>query len=74
MADLLGVALSALADVAADPDESGAARASAARTILDYLGVLGGEGSDTATRPVSEMTLAELDAEIGALSGGSVQR
>jgi hypothetical protein len=72
--DLLAVALGALAQICADPGESGAAKASAARTILDYLGVLGGAGADTDTRPVSEMSLAEIDAEIRALSGGSVQR
>ena len=62
------VAEAALLAVAGDPDAPAAARAQAARTLLELAGALGpGRVADTAARPVSEMTLAEIDAEISAL-------
>lgn len=65
--DIRGVATQALLAVAANLDAPAAARAQAARTLLELVGALGpGRVPDTAARPVSEMTLAEIDDEIRA--------
>ncbi len=64
------VALCALVRVASAPDAPAAAQAQAARSLLEVVGVLGPRAvSDTETKPVSEMTAAEIDAELRALGG-----
>jgi hypothetical protein len=56
----------ALLDVASDQTAPSAARAAAARTLLESLGDIGRlqELARAAERPLSELSLAELDAEI----------
>lgn len=64
------VALSALVRVASAANAPAAAQAQAARSLLEVCGVLGPRAvSDTETKPVSEMTAAEIDAELRALGG-----
>ena len=69
-AELQAVALSALKAVAEDTDAPAAAKAAAARTLLEYTGGIGRHAepppSVSRTKPLSEMSLAELDAAIAA--------
>ena len=61
------MALSALAEVAKDQQNQGASRASAARTLLEYMGKLGAGAKELKNgekQPISGMTLAEIDAEL----------
>jgi hypothetical protein len=64
-------ALGALQSVALDGDAPAAARAQAARTLLEFVGAIGRHAPEpaakTATKPAAEMSLAELDAAIAAL-------
>lgn len=71
MADPRTVAMDALLAVAGDAASPAAARAQAARTLLELVGAIGpGRVSPAASRPVSEMTLADIDAEIRRLEQG----
>lgn len=73
--DLRRVAVAALLAVASDATSPAAARAQAARTLLELDGALGpGRVPDTGKRPVSEMTLADIDAEISALEASSAAK
>lgn len=66
---LRSLAFAALATVAGDPTAPPAARASAARTLLEATGALRPSADPTvAAGSPSGMTLAELDAAIAALS------
>ena len=61
------MALSALAEVANDQQNQGSSRASAARTLLEYMGKLGAgsKGPETGEKqPISGMSLAEIDREL----------
>ena len=60
------IAIRCLATVAIDSLATAAARASAARTLLEYAGALGpGKAQKTAeNKPLSEMSLAEIDREL----------
>jgi hypothetical protein len=60
------VATNALLAVAADKGAPAAARAAAARTLLESLGDIGRlqEIARAAERPLNELSLAELDEEI----------
>lgn len=62
-------ALGALQAVATAADAPPAARAAAARTLLEFCGSIGrhAEPPVSTAKPASEMTLAELDAAIAAL-------
>lgn len=66
--DLRRVALVALREVAADKAAPSAARAAAARTILESLGDIGRlqELARATEKPLAEMSLAELDEAIAA--------
>lgn len=71
--ELQRVALGALAEVAQDANSPSAAKAAAARTLLEYCGAIGRHAPEPPTKaqakPLSEMTLAELDAAIAAHGG-----
>lgn len=60
------IATQALTDVAADANAPPAARAAAARTLLESIGDIGRlqEMARKAEKPLSELSVAELDAEI----------
>lgn len=64
-------ALAALQEVAGAADAPMAARAAAARTLLEYVGAIGRHAPEpparAAVKPASEMSLSELDAAIAAL-------
>lgn len=68
---LQACALSALQTVAGAADAPMAARAAAARTLLEYVGAIGRHAPEpparAAVKPASEMSLSELDAAIAAL-------
>ena len=63
------VAIKALVSVAEDPDAAPAARAAAARTLLETIGDLGRlqEVARRAEKPLTELSAAELDAELARL-------
>lgn len=69
--DLKSIAIEALLSVAQDADAPAAARAAAARTMLETIGAIG-RNQDTskldAARPLSEMSAAEIGEEIARLS------
>lgn len=66
MAELAKVAL---ASVLSDPGAPAAAKASAARTVLEMVGALGASArKGGVSRSVSEMTADEIDAEISRLT------
>jgi hypothetical protein len=58
----------ALRKVLSDPAASAAAKASAARTLMEYFAE---EESAAARRAPGEMTLSEIDAEIARLTPGA---
>lgn len=61
-------AIKTLRAVCADGDASGAARAAAARTLLEVVGAIGRLATpQRSERRLSEMTPAELDEAIAAL-------
>lgn len=62
------VAEAALLRVASDETAPAAAQAQAARTLAEMSGALA-KARPTGAKPAAEMTLAELDARIGALIG-----
>jgi hypothetical protein len=65
------LAVSTLRGVCDDSDAPAAAKGAAARTLLEYAGAIGrfSEGrGDLATKSLSEMSAAELDAEIMRLT------
>jgi hypothetical protein len=66
------VAILALLDVAQNAKATPAARAAAARTLLEALGDIGRlqELASTAAKPLTELTPNEIDEEISRLSGG----
>jgi hypothetical protein len=63
------VAIQALVQVAQDPDAAPAARAAAARTLLESIGLIGRlqELAHKSEKPLSELTAAEIDLEIARL-------
>jgi len=63
------VAIKALVSVAEDPDAAPAARAAAARTLLESLGDIGRlqEVARRAEKPLTELSAAEIDMEIRRL-------
>lgn len=63
------VAERALLAVAKDDTAPAAARAQAARTLAEMAGALARTKAAPSDKPPSEMTMAELDARIGALIG-----
>lgn len=65
--DLSAVAKQALADVAGDPEAPAAARVSAAVALLNLVGDAPGTGGRET--PVGDMSLADIEAEIGRLRG-----
>lgn len=68
-ADLEQVAIGALRAVASDRNAPAAARAAAARTLLETCGRIGRlqETAPTDARPLDEMSAGELSAEIERL-------
>ena len=64
------LAIETLKSVCEDPDAPPAARAAAARTLCEVVTLIGRNSvaDGMATRSLSEMTGAELDAEIKRLS------
>ena len=67
--DLEAIALAALRDVASDRKAPAAARAAAARTLLETAGRIGrlqAPGSGT-ERPLNEMSASEIASEISRL-------
>jgi hypothetical protein len=64
------IATLALIDVSKNPNAPAAARAGAARTLLESLGDIGRlqEIGRASERPLAELTLSELDAEIDKAS------
>jgi len=67
--DLRRVAVSALVQVADDEASPASARAQAARSILEMIGLLGPRAvTPRSDKPISEMTAAELDVELDRLS------
>ena len=68
---LKDLALATLRTVCSDAEAPAAAKAGAARTILELLGEIGRNSSgagDTSSKSLSELSSAELDAEIKRLS------
>lgn len=66
--DMRAVALCALVRVAGDANAPAAAQAQAARSLLEVVGMLGPRAVAVSdTKPVSEMTAAEIDAELQAV-------
>lgn len=66
---IVALAKAALASVLSDPGAPAAAKASAARTVLEMAGALGaGARRGGVSRSVSEMTADEIDAEIARLT------
>jgi hypothetical protein len=65
------LAKAALRAILADPLSPAAARQAAARTILELTGALGRNALPPRDpgRPLTELTLAELEAELGAEPG-----
>ena len=64
------LALATLRDVCLDDDAPAAARAGAARTILESIGKLKGTTSDaTRKKDLTTLSVADLDAEIGRFAG-----
>jgi len=65
VSDIIETCVSALADIARDGTAPAAARAQAARTLLEYSGAIG-RNADGPKRDknAGEMSLAELDAAI----------
>src|SRR5262245_48297943 len=67
---LRDTALAALVTVAGAPGSAPAARAAAARTLLEWLGDIGRNqpagGSAARTRAVGDLSLAEIEEELGA--------
>ena len=63
------VAQAALLDIAQDPKAAAAARAGAARTLLESIGVIGRlqEVVHGSEKPATEMTVTELEAEIARM-------
>jgi hypothetical protein len=66
-ADTVGVAKQTLLAICHDSTSPAAARAQAARTLLELAGALKNGGADTLTKPASEMTVSEIDARLEAL-------
>ena len=75
-ASLRRIALDALREVASDGKAPPAARAQAARTLLEALGLLrAGEGSlEPETGDVASMSRDDLDREIARLKGEAGER
>ena len=71
--ELRTIALSALVDVARDKVAPSAARAAAARTMLESIGDIGRlqEVARQSEKPFAEMSRRELDEEIERLSDHS---
>jgi hypothetical protein len=73
---ILSVCLGTLRSIAEDTSAPPAARAAAARTLLEALGVVGAKASRGASlsegqdRPAAAMSDAELSAAIARLAGG----
>ena len=67
--ELREIATLALVSVAANAKAPAAARAAAARTLLESLGDIGRlqEVAKRAEKPLNEMTAAEVDSEIARL-------
>lgn len=66
----VSLALDTLRDVARDPTAPAAARGQAARTLLEAKGVLGRHAEPppkVSDAPVSSLSRAELERELGAL-------
>lgn len=63
------LALSALRDVARDSEAPAAARAAAARTLLEVRGLLGRHAAppDNGSAPLSSLSAADLRAELARL-------
>jgi hypothetical protein len=71
-ARLQASAIAALQSVADDPGSPAAARAQAARTILEYLGGIGRHAKppeEAASRSLASMSRSELLAELSAMRG-----
>jgi hypothetical protein len=69
------IAQQALVEIASDPDAPSAARASAARTLLEMEGAIGRNQtppSVTEDRPLSSLSRADLEAELSRLQGNRV--
>jgi hypothetical protein len=56
-----------LQTICRDFEAPAAARAQAARTLLELAGALKNGGADTLAKPASEMTISEIDARLEAL-------
>ena len=71
--ELRDIAMLALVSVAANAKAPAAARAAAARTLLESLGDIGRlqEVAKRSEKPLNEMTAAEVDSEIARLRPSS---
>ncbi len=70
MKGLKDIAISALVQVAQNEEAPDAARAQAARTLLELEKLIGSNALDgSESREDTEKTLAELDQELAALEG-----
>ena len=66
------LATAALAAVATSETAPASARAQAGRTLAEMSGALVKSAPRTVAKPVSEMSLAEIEARIAALSGAEL--
>jgi hypothetical protein len=66
--DTVGLARETLQAICRDLSNPAAARAQAARTLLELAGALKNTTADTTRKTAPELTLAELDARLEALA------
>jgi len=66
--DTVALAKSTLQAICRDEKSPAAARAQAARTLLELAGALKNTTADTARKTAPELTLEELDARLAALA------
>ena len=68
--DSVGLATKTLQGICRDGKAPAAARAQAARTLLELSGALK-SGAGNGAKPAAEMTVAEIDARLGELEHGA---
>jgi hypothetical protein len=66
--DTIGLARATLQTICRDTASPAAARAQAARTLLELAGALKNATQDSARKTAPELTLAELDERLESLS------
>lgn len=68
------LALQTLKSVCKDKEAPAAARAQAARTLLELSGALRDASRTTQSRPIGEWSLAEIDARLSALGESGIAK